>query len=184
MNQAQREREFEKAAKAVAKALMTQKASKNTIQPEVNYEHLMSRLSTFQMLLSDARDNFQARRGRSEALNLVLIADFCWQTLRTLCQRPGNDRQWMNETLPPDWEQSDADCGDNYYRCQRDMVENAKWIYDLHTAMRHPHIAHGDLVALLRDPVDDAMGERLLLASRGISQVWLAVQSRIDPLVL
>lgn len=184
MNQAQQERLFEKAARNVARAMLTNDRRRE-LATSANLEHLRSRLSTFAILLDSEIKRFEESPGRSEALALILTADFCWQTLRRLADRskPKDDLRWIDMALPTDWKEADQDTGNGYFCRQREIVNNAKWVFELHSAMRHPEKESLDLIALLRDPVCRETGDRLLIAASGIRKVWLSMQCKIDPLV-
>lgn len=139
MNEAQQMLQFEKTARNVANALLTPQR-KQVLKSSSDLGHLRSRLSTFLLLLDDEIERFENSRARAAAVALVLTADLCWQSLRTLAERheSGDDQKWIDAVLPADWPLSDHDTGDKFFEHQRRIVENAKWMFELHSALRHP----------------------------------------------
>lgn len=178
MNGAQQLRTRKKAAQAVAHALPREDRL-SQLRVDGSLIHLTSRLSTFQILIDDQIAALTREASRQNALALVLIADFCWQALRSIADRQGQDR-WLEAVLPNDNEASDQDIGDQYFSMQKRLLQDTKWIFDLHSGLRHPSIPDADLLTLLRDPVAAAMTSRLLSAAKGIQQILLCTQARLS----
>lgn len=181
MNAAREQRELEIAARAVAEAMVTPTREQG-LKSSSSLDHLRSCMSTVLIVLDDAIERFSASRSRAPALELILSADFCWQILRALGHKSGDDLTWVEESLPADWTESDREIGDRRFARQRQIAENAKWVFSLHSALRHPATESDDLIALLRDPVDAGVGNKLCCAAKEIRQVWLSVQVRLDRL--
>lgn len=180
MNDAQRERTFEIAASCVVDAMFSaENRPTSVIDPELN--HLQNRMATYSILLADEIDRLRKTNSRAAALALIFIADLCWQILRALSGRTGDIKNLIDANLPKDWKESDQDIGDEFFALQQQIVDDANWIYSLHTSLRHPKIPNPDLIALLREPVDPDKGARLLRAACGIRQLWLNTQAKYDP---
>jgi hypothetical protein len=73
--------------------------------------------------------------------------------------------------------------GDRHFAQQAQIVADAKWVFELHSALRHPQTPDEALMPLLREPVPDPTCSRLLGAARAIKQVLLSVQVDLDPTV-
>lgn len=168
-----------KAASRVARAILSAERERELKRAPDHMTHIRTRMGTLHILLDEEIERFQKSSARASALALILAADFCWQALRALAGQSGDDREWMKEALPLDWRQSEQDVGDDFYTRQQRIVENARWIFDLHSALRHPKDKNPDLIALLREPVQQDVGQKLLRAAKEISQVWIAVQGRL-----
>ena len=184
MSAPSQQHQFEAAARRVGKAMLTRERIRE-LNESGDLTHLRSRLSTFLILLDDEIERFGKSRSRAAALAVVLTASFCWQSLRALANRTGDDREWISEALPAevDGQRPDQETRADTFARQCRIMENAKWIFDLHSALRHPNSENADLILLLREPVGEEVGSRLLSAASEIRQVWLHVHTRLDPTV-
>lgn len=178
MYSAQQQRTLKKAAQAVARALIPKKRL-SQLQIEGDAVALTSRLSTFQVMIDQQIEALAQQASRQNAVALVLIADLCWQVLRAIADLRGANSDWLAAVIPADHRASDADVGDAYYSMQLKIVEDAKWIFDLHTALRHPRSRFKGLMQLLRDPINESVKARLIEAAMGIRQVLLVTQARL-----
>jgi hypothetical protein len=170
MNDAQAERRERQSVRAVSRALVPSIHLRNT-QCLADHAHLLDRISAITVVIDDAIAAFTGAPSRSSALLLVLVTDFCWQVLRALGGKTGDDATWIEEALPPDHEASDAEIGDTHFARQIEIVEDAKWVFALHTALRHPGSAFADHLWLLREPPPQEHQARLLRAARGVMKV-------------
>jgi hypothetical protein len=178
MNEAQLDRRDRLAARAVGYALVPNTRLQDDAIVD-QHAHMLSRITTFQILLDDEIDALITCRNRQRALALVLVADFCWQMLREVGGRKGDDGSWFKTQLPQDHRQSDQDIGDGFFARQAEIVEDAKWLYDLHSALRHPGPTFAEYVWLLKDPIAEEHVARLLRAARGIQALLLSVAARV-----
>lgn len=178
MNDAQQQRRERQAVRAVAAALVPESRLRD---PEVAdaHEHLVLRIGSIQVLLDDEIEAWSVSGSRARALPLILLTDFCWQMLRALGGKTGDDSAWIEAALPQDHKASDADIGDSYFARQIQIVRDGKWVFELHTALRHPGSAFANHLWLLREPVPQQHCDRLLRAARGIRAVFLNVHSRM-----
>jgi len=179
---AQHERRFREACRAVARALVPP-ARKQALRGNDRLSHLVSRFSTLHVVLSDEIEALAASRARSDALALILAADFAWQVIRALSDRRGDDAAWLASVLPPNHAQIDAEVGNGHFAQQVQIVADATWVFELHSALRHPQTESPTLLPFLREPVPDDASSRLLDAARAIRQVLLSVQVALDPTV-
>jgi hypothetical protein len=170
MNQAQAEHRERQSVRAVARALVPDARLRDG-QHLAEHAHLRTRITTIAVVIDDAITAFAAAPSRSGALSLVLATDFCWQVLRALGGKTGDDVTWIEAALPQDHEASDAEVGDTHFARQIEIVEDAKWVFALHTALRHPGSAFGDHLWLLREPSPPEHQARLLRAARGVMAV-------------
>ncbi len=170
MNDARAERREWQSVRAVARALVPNADLRNT-QRLADHAHLLDRISAITVVIDDAIAAFSAAPTRSSALSLVLVTDFCWQVLRALGGKSGDDTAWIEAALPQDHEASDAEIGDAHFARQIEIVEDAKWVFALHTALRHPGSAFADHLWLLREPPPREHQAHLLRAARGVMAV-------------
>jgi hypothetical protein len=170
MNEMQAERREWQSVRAVSRALVPNESLRNP-QLLADHAHMLDRISAITITIDDAIEAFSAAPGRSGALSLVLATDFCWQVLRALGGKSGDDRRWIEAALPQDHEASDAEIGDTHFARQIEIVEDAQWVFALHTALRHPGSALADHVWLLREPPPSEHQARLLRAARGVVAV-------------
>jgi hypothetical protein len=170
MNDAQDERREWQSVRAVSRALVPNADLGNT-QRLADHAHLLDHISAIAVAIDDAIAEFSAAPSRSSALSLVLFTDFCWQVLRALGGKSGDDTAWIEAALPQNHEVSDADIGDTHYARQIEIVEDAKWVFALHTALRHPGSAFAGHLWLLREPPPPEHQARLLRAARGVMAV-------------
>jgi hypothetical protein len=170
MNDAQAERGEWQSVRAVSRALVPDERLRN---PKLlaDHAHVLDRISAITVTIDDAIEAFAAAPSRSGALSLVLVTDFCWQVLRALGDKSGDDRRWIEDALPKDHEASDAEIGDTHFARQIEIVADAKWVFALHTALRHPGSAFADHIWLLREPPPPEHQARLLRAARGVMAV-------------
>jgi hypothetical protein len=165
MTDARKERRFRKACRAVAHALVPAER-KAELRASGDLQHLTSRFSTFHVLLCDEIGALMREPARSNALALILATDLAWQVVRALGGRSGDDVAWMDRLLPPDHAAIDADlCVDHFAR-QRQIVADARWVFDLHSALRHPIQACQELLPFLCEPISAGARDRLLSAAR------------------
>lgn len=179
MNDAQAEHRERQAVRAVSRALMPDDQLRVTVGC-AGHAQLLDRMSAILALIGDGIEEFRETYSRSRAWSLVLVTDFGWQVLRALAGRSGNDTTWINKALPQDHEASDADIGDSFFARQIEIVEDAKWIFDLHTGLRHPVSKFGDHLWLLREPIPPEHGDHLLQAATAIRAVFINVQARMN----
>lgn len=182
MVEAQEQRRFEQACRALAR-LLVPKNCRSALSARSDLHHLTSRFSTLHILLDDEIEALQASRSRSDAIALILATDFVWQTVRVFACREGNDRKWLHARLPADQQASERDSAGDHYARQKKIVDDATWVFELHSALRHPGKENHDLLQILRDPVGEDVRERLLRAARAIKQVLLSTQVDLDPTV-
>ena len=178
MNEASQARRETQAVRAVASALVPKNRLNDRDVAEA-HEHLILRIGTIQILLDDQIAELSASCSRAKALPLILLTDFCWQVLRALGGKKGDDSNWIEAALPQDHQASDADIGDSFYARQIEIVQDGKWVFELHTALRHPGSSFTDYVWLLREPVPQQHCDRLLRAARGIRALLLTVHARM-----
>jgi len=178
----QEQRRFEQVCKAVARALVPADR-KARLRRSKDFKHLTTRLSTFLILIDESIDALARDPSRSHALSLILAADIVWQVMCEFGNKKGDYIKWIDAALPADREKSDADIGDGHYAKQREIVSEAKWVFDLHSALRHPGTSSSALLPLMRDPVDPAACDRLVRAARSIRQVFVNVSVDLDPTV-
>jgi hypothetical protein len=170
MNDAQAERREWQSVRAVSRALVPN-ARLGSAPHLADHAHLLDRISAITVVIDDAVSAFTTAPSRSSALSLVLVTDFCWQVLRALGGKTGDDTAWIEAALPQDHEASDAEIGDTHFARQIEIVEDAKWVFALHTALRHPGSAFADHLWLLREPPPPEHQARLLRAARGVMAV-------------
>lgn len=170
MNDAQAEGREWQSVRAVSRALVPNADLGNT-QRLADHAHLLDRISAIAVVIGDAIAAFAAAASRSSALSLVLVTDFCWQVLRAVGGKAGNDAAWIEAALPQDHEASDAEMGGTHFARQIEIVEDAKWVFALHTALRHPGSAFAGHLWLLREPPPPEHQARLLRAARGVMAV-------------
>jgi hypothetical protein len=170
MNEAQAEHREWQSVRAVSRALVPDERLRNP-RLLADHAHMLDRISASAVAINDAIEAFAATPDRSAALSLVLVTDFCWQVLRALGGKGGDDRRWIEAALPPDHEASDAEVGDTHFARQIEIVVDAQWVFALHTALRHPGSALADHVWLLREPPPSEHQARLLRAARGVVAV-------------
>ena len=182
MTAAQEQFRFENACRALAELLVPPKR-KQVLRDCQDYQHLISRFSTLHSLLGDAIEALKRSPSPSHAIALILAADFVWKVVRVLAGREGSDSNWLFSVLPVDHEASDADIGDRHYARQKQIVEDALWIFQLHSALRHPGKLNQEFLAFLREPVGTDARTRLLDAACAVSRVLLNVQVDLDPTV-
>ena len=84
----------------------------------------------------------------------------------------------MDEALPKDHAQSDKDVGDDLFRRQIEIVEDAKWIHQIHSFIRHPQGVSAENVWILREPISDEHAARLVRAAKGVHDVLVKVAGR------
>lgn len=178
MTPAQAERQERQSVRAVSRALVPDERLRCPAMRH-KHVHLRSRLTTFAILIDDAIEAVQMEGRRFDAFALVLVTDFCWQVLRALGGRAGDDSAWIEAALPADHAQSDADIGDRHFARQIEIVGDAKWVFGLHSALRHPASALAEQVWLLREPIPQAERDRLLRAARGVQGVLRNVEARM-----
>lgn len=176
---------FKRACRAVARA-MVPKERIERLQAPGQFQDLVSRFSTFQILLAGEIAGLQKSPARANTLALIPAADLCWQTLRALgghTGETGKDKTWLEAALPRDHVDIEADLDDGYFAQQRRIVEDAVWIFNLHSKLRHPVGDMSPLLPLFRDPVPDGDCARLLPAARAVRQVLPCAQVGFDPAV-
>lgn len=178
MNDAQAERREWQAVRAVSRALMPDGRLRH-IAVDADHAHLLNRISAISVLIDDEITAFRETHSRSRALSLVLVADFSWQVLRALAGKSGDDSAWIAAALPQDHQASDADIGDSFYARQIEIVEDAKWVFALHTALRHPGSALANHLWLLREPIPPECSDRLLRAAGAVKAVLRNVQAHM-----
>lgn len=179
---AQEQRSFECACRELARRLVPPD-QKARLRASQDYQHLISRLSTLLVLLGDGIEALQNTPSRSRVVALILAADFVWQAIRLFADRKGDDTAWLLREHPDDHQTSDAEVGDNLYARQKQIVEDATWLFDLHTALRHPSSVNSDLLQLLREPVDDNARKRLLSTACALRRILVNVSVKLDPTV-
>jgi hypothetical protein len=177
MNDAQAERREWQSVRAVSCALVPD-ARLEDAQHRADHAQLLDRITAITVALDDAIAAFSAAPSRSGALSRVLVTNFCWQVLRALGGKSGNDTAWIEAALPQDHEASDADVGDTHFARQIEIVDDAKWAFALHTALRHPGSAFADHMWLLWERPPPEHQARLLRAARGVMSVLRNVAAR------
>lgn len=167
-----------KAASIVSKLFVPQQCL-DSLDVDGSINALSYRSSTFLILLDEAVVNFHAARTRNHALSLVLIADFCWQFIRALGGGSRKDMEILHETLPRDHDQSDQDTADGHFARQIRIVEDAVWIFELHSFIRHPKSISEKNLWLLKEPVSDEPATRLIRGASGVQQVLRNLAARL-----
>lgn len=164
--------------RAVSRALASDERLRDP-QLHVDHAHMLDRITAIGVTIEDAIDNFETVPSRSSALSLVMITDFCWQVLRAVGGRTGDDRQWIEAALPQDHQASDAEVGDKHFARQTEIVDDAKWVFALHCALRHPGSSFANHVWLLREPPPEEQQIRLLGAARAVQAVLRNTAARL-----
>ncbi|MDZ7750600.1 MAG: hypothetical protein U5S82_02805 [Gammaproteobacteria bacterium] len=182
MSEAQTQRNFEKACQKLASHIVPKKEIQ-ALKVNSELKHLTSRFSTFHIMLHEAIEDFETRPSPSRAVAIILAVDLVWQVMRALGGRQGRDTNWLVERFPDDYESVDADIRDNYFGLQKQIVDDLTWVYDLHTALRHPRKKHDDLLKCLRQPIFAEVFQRLLHTAASLRQVLVCVQVNLDPTV-
>jgi hypothetical protein len=164
--------------RAVSRALVSEERLRDP-QLHADHAHLLDRITAIAVTIEDAIDAFETVPSRSSALTLVLIADFCWQVLRAVGGKTGDDREWIEAALPQAHQASDADVGDHFHARQIEIVADAKWVFVLHSALRHPGSSFANHVWLLREPPPEEQQARLLGAARAVQAVLRNTAARL-----
>lgn len=138
MNDAQPERREWQSVRAVSRALVPN-ARLGDAQHRADHAHLLDRVTAITVVIDDAITAFSAAPSRSNALSLVLVTGFCWQVLRAVGGKAGNDAAWIEAALPQDHEASDAETGDTHFARQIEISDN------------DTEAKHKRLLAIIRD---------------------------------
>jgi len=118
---------------------------------------------------------------RNDALSLVLIADFAWQQIRNLAGVEGDDKNWLNRYVGDDYNDLKKERGFNLFDKDEELVKNLKWLFDIHSTLRHPsaeNLKKHDF--LLHDPWPKQQAERLLVTAESLERILSAFSDSFD----
>lgn len=168
---------FEKSVRSLSKMIVP---TDRLLDPNVRsqFNCIVTRLLNILMLLDESVDLLTRHQSRNHALLLILTTDFCWQFLRNLGNVTSKTSSYIRALLPEDYEQDDKDVGDLYYTNIIEISDDADWVYQLHTSIRHPTGELKDHIWLLSDPAPTDSCRRLLRAAHGVRSVLLCVSAR------
>lgn len=119
---------------------------------------------------------------RNDALSLLLIADFVWQQIRKLSGIQGKDERWMRKYLPDLGSNSTkAALLDEFEKGNIEVLENLKWLFGLHTSLRHPTATNFKKHKfLLYDPWPKEQAERLLKTAESLDHILLVFSDSFE----
>lgn len=140
---------------------------------------LRSRVFTL-LVLMEPIEQFEKSKNRADAFLVVITASFCWQFIRALGGVSGDDKIFLMKKLPQDHAMIDQDSRNYFFARQIEIVDDASWIFTLHSFIRHPGSVPDGNLWLLKDPVSEENAIKLIRGARGIRQVLRNVVARLE----
>lgn len=112
----------------------------NVDKQEFWNEHwpVIETLMTLEAVLHERIYFFQKNdHKRKDAVSLIVIADMAWQQIRILAGIKGKDSIWLKNYLPQDYDNL-REIGFDSFDPDIEIVNGLGWLFDLHSALRHP----------------------------------------------
>lgn len=113
---------------------------KNIDKQDYWNEHwpIIETMLTLEPILDERIHFFRSgQHKRENAIALIVIADMAWQQIRILAGITGKDSDWLQSYLPQDYDHL-RNMGFDSYDLDIGIVNDFVWLFDLHSALRHP----------------------------------------------
>lgn len=139
-------------------------------------------LQTLEAVLHERIHFFKSdRHQREDAISLIVIADMAWQQVRILAGLEGKkDSSWFEGYLPQDYD-SLREIGFDSFDTDIDVFDGLGWLFDLHSALRHPNKENMKKYPfLLHDPWPEEEATRLIQITSSLLHVLYVVADEFD----
>lgn len=155
----------------------------NVEKQEFWNEHwpVIETLSTLEAVLDERIYFFQSKPHQREgAISLIAIADMAWQQIRILAGVKGKDSTWFQSYLPQDYSDLQK-AGFDSYDLDIDIANGLIWLFDLHSAIRHPNKKNiKKHPFLLYDPWPKKEANRLFQVTSSLLRILYVFSDEFD----
>jgi hypothetical protein len=118
------------------------------------------------------------------AISLIVLLDMSWQVLRKNRNGEQKDDEWIKNFVPNSPPEFEEYVHKILYREDRAIFENAKFVYELHTAIRHPNDELAQLLekypGLFHDPWPAERSRKLLQAAENMREIFQIILENLD----
>lgn len=137
-------------------------------------------LGDMSAILEEHLHFFEKDYSRAEAGSLIAIVDMCWQSIRRMAGKKGDDLKWLNDYLPSNHDSVFPENSQFSYNNDVQVVEDIKWVFELHSCLRHPEKIFLEAPFIFNDPWPAEQASRLIKAAKNLDYIFDCISGHFE----